>query len=105
MMDGNCCMEGFAMSKRCKPPGTADDALERFGQQIAEHFGIPLEQLRYATYRPFVDGRLTTESHWERLIDEQWVDAEWLPELHRTPVAATFMVERRTAGTTDTPSR
>jgi len=73
------------MSKRFKPLGTADAALERFGRQIAEHFGIPIEQVRYATYRPFLDGRLTTESRWERLLDGQWVDVEWMPELHRTP--------------------
>ena len=61
------------------------DSSEWIGRQIAEHFGTPEEQVRYATYRPFVDGGLTTESRWERLIDGQWVDAEWLPDLHRTP--------------------
>jgi len=73
------------MSTKFKPPGAADESLANIGRQIASHYEIPLDKVRYATYRPFLGGHLTTTSRWERLLDGRWVDAEWMPDLHRTP--------------------
>jgi len=73
------------MVKRIQLPGAADTKLELLGKRIAEHYGVPLEHIRYATYRTFLNGRLTTASRWERLVDGQWVQTDWLPESHRTP--------------------
>jgi hypothetical protein len=39
------------MAKCIQLPGTADAKLELLGIRIADHYEVPLEQVRYATYK------------------------------------------------------
>jgi hypothetical protein len=60
-------------------PETETRAIERLGEQIADHFGVPITDVRYANYRFHNGERWTIWIGWERHVDGVWQAESWLP--------------------------
>jgi len=63
-------------------PGAEDQALMARAATIAEHFGVPIQTLRYASYRFHNGQHWTRRDQWERFVNGQWQLENWQPKQH-----------------------
>jgi hypothetical protein len=84
-------------SSRVDSSDARRDGLQRMAETMAKHFGVPITEIRFATYE-FHNGSFWTVSYaWERRIDGGWHEEKWLPPSPRTqpPVVIPFEVSAR----------
>jgi hypothetical protein len=64
------------MGRRFRPAGAGKESLRQVGVQLAERLGLPLSDVRYATY-DFHDGqRWTIRARWERRDQASWLEVD-----------------------------